>query len=79
MVPGTRDEIQVHFTAPPGDAPVSIVVYDARGNALFYPYSVPTADEHHTTTYRFDRSGTFVVGLVQGGNVIATRKINISK
>jgi hypothetical protein len=78
VVPGTRDT-RITFSTSPNGAPTSVVIYDALGRAVFYPYSSRAVAPTVETYYRAEQSGIYFVGLIHDGRLVRTEKINIAR
>lgn len=57
---------------------ISIIIFDAQGNALSSPFS-GTLSEPRVIPYTFSSSGAYVVCLVHDGAILESRKVTITK
>jgi hypothetical protein len=73
------DMVQIRFTLPEEEGTVAIVIFNALGEVVFYPYSGSLVGAPALISYQAPRSGTYFAGLVVQGKVLATRKFIISK
>lgn len=70
---GPRQAAITFDSAP--DGATALGVYDVSGHALFYPYSTPASSGTVSVGYVFPGAGSYFVGLLHGGRLVATRKI----
>jgi len=77
-VAGAGDQVSIAFRAPADNGRAGIVIFDALGQVLFYPYTGPASTEERSVSYRFPRGGVYFVGLSIDGNLVQTRKVIIT-
>ncbi len=77
-VAGSSDQVTIAFRAPADHGKVGIVIVDALGQVVFYPYTGPASTDERIVAYRFPRGGIYFVGLSVDGNLVQTRKVIIT-
>ncbi|HVZ40910.1 MAG TPA: hypothetical protein VHI13_16640 [Candidatus Kapabacteria bacterium] len=67
----------ISFASAPDGGATSIAIYDMNGRALFYPFSTPGSSGMQSVEYDFPQGGSYFVGLLHDGRLVAARRISI--